>query len=59
MLHWIGVQERTATAENTLLYADSFDPLIDDGWEVDRFEDDGEDGSGSWVETPSKKRKTR
>ncbi|KAF4485546.1 hypothetical protein FAGAP_11609 [Fusarium agapanthi] len=65
MMHFADLQfQSTASADNYIIYADSFDPLINDGWKVVQDpvenegdnENDGED-DGEEEESPSKKRK--
>jgi hypothetical protein len=57
ILHWSNIQVRGSSLH--FLFADSFDPLIADGWEVDKFEDENaENDADPALERPSKKRKT-
>ncbi|KAF3927315.1 hypothetical protein ABW21_db0201609 [Orbilia brochopaga] len=61
MLHPKNIQLETMSANDTLLFADAFDRLLEEGWEVDQFE--GEDfGSQTEAELdipPKKHRKTK
>ncbi|KAJ6256136.1 hypothetical protein Dda_8971 [Drechslerella dactyloides] len=53
MVHSKNIRQRCATARDLLVFAESFDPLIDDGWEVDQFEEE----RGPTSETPSTKKR--
>ncbi|KAJ6256766.1 hypothetical protein Dda_8633 [Drechslerella dactyloides] len=58
MLRWKNVHMDNPTAFDTLVFADSFDPLIEAGWEVAQFKSGSIDELEPGPETRSgKKRK--
>ncbi|KAG4269936.1 hypothetical protein FPRO04_14753 [Fusarium proliferatum] len=59
MMHFADLQfKMTGHAENYIIYAESFDPLIDDGWNVVQHHDDeNEDDHDEEEGTPSKRHK--
>ncbi|KAJ4250992.1 hypothetical protein NW762_011642 [Fusarium torreyae] len=61
MLHFCDLQfKNSSRADSFILYADSFDPLIDDNWTIvqDTLEDKVLTGQGEEQGSPSKKQKT-
>ena len=58
MMHFANLQARnTAEADNYIIYADAFDPLIEDGWKIIMVPEDAQ-SSDDLEESPAKKQKT-
>ncbi|RBR24569.1 uncharacterized protein FIESC28_02619 [Fusarium coffeatum] len=60
MLHWVDIQSnRSDKIENFIMYADSFDPLIEAGWTIvqETNEDSHSDGEAS-EQSPRKRQRT-
>jgi hypothetical protein len=58
MMHFADRQARNAAeADNYIIYADDFDPLIEDGWKIIMLPEDAQ-SSDDLEESPTKKQKT-